>query len=125
MNDLGFAVGETVLLAGETPAFPIMAKKKTEKKNEFENVSFEQAIADLTNIVDKIENGQVSLAESLGQYEKGMALIKHCRGILLDAEKRIEEIAEDQPDEDDFEDEEDEEDDEREEDEENEDDSLF
>ena len=65
-----------------------MAKKQN-KKNDFENVSFEQAIEDLTSIVDKIETGQVSLAESLGQYEKGMGLIKHCRAILLDAEKRI------------------------------------
>ncbi|MHC4552818.1 MAG: exodeoxyribonuclease VII small subunit [Planctomycetota bacterium] len=80
----------------------IMAKKTT--KNEFEDVPFETAIGDLTAIVEKIENGQVSLAESLGQYEKGMALIKHCRGILLDAEKRIEEIAADEPEDDDLDD---------------------
>lgn len=73
-----------------------MAKKQTNKKNEVEEMSFEQAIEMLTGIVDKIESGQVSLADSLEQYERGMALIKHCRGILLDAERRIEEIAEDQ-----------------------------
>jgi len=76
-----------------------MAKKKTTKKSDVENLSFEQSIENLTNIVDKIETGQVSLAESLSQYEKGMELIKHCRKILLDAEKRIEKIAEDQEDE--------------------------
>ena len=69
--------------------------KKQDKKNDVEKLSFEQAVEMLTEIVDKIESGQVSLAESLEQYEKGMRLIKHCRGILLDAEKRIEEIAED------------------------------
>ena len=69
-----------------------MAKKKTNKKIELEKLSFEQAIETLTGIVDKIEAGQVPLAESLEQYEQGMALIRHCRGILLDAEKRIEEI---------------------------------
>lgn len=95
-----------------------MAKKKNNQNNDFENVSFEQAITDLTAIVDKIETGQVSLAESLGQYEKGMALIKHCRGILLDAEKRIEEIAEDDPEPEDEDDDLEEEDDE-------EDESLF
>ncbi len=72
-----------------------MAKKKTQTSNDVDKLSFEQAIETLTAIVDKIESGQVPLAESLQQYEKGMALIKHCRGILLDAEKRIEEIAED------------------------------
>ena len=71
-----------------------MAQKKKNKKNETLEISFEQAIEDLTGIVNKIETGQVSLAESLEQYEKGMAMIKHCRGILLDAEKRIEQIAE-------------------------------
>jgi exodeoxyribonuclease VII small subunit len=30
----------------------------------------------------------------LQQYEKGMTLIKHCRKILQEAEKRIEKIAE-------------------------------
>ena len=73
-----------------------MAQKKKNKKNETLDISFEQAIEDLTGIVNKIETGQVSLAESLEQYEKGMAMIKHCRGILLDAEKRIEQIAENQ-----------------------------
>ena len=79
-----------------------MAKKQSDKKNDLEKLSFEQAIEALTGIVDKIETGQVPLAEALGQYEKGMALIKHCRAILLDAEKRIEEIGgdEDQSDED-------------------------
>jgi len=73
----------------------VKAKKMAEKQNDkIEDLSFEQAIEGLTQIVDRIETGQVSLAESLGQYEKGMAMIKHCRGILLDAEKRIEQIAE-------------------------------
>ena len=70
-----------------------MAEKRNNKK-EIEKLSFEQAVENLTGIVDRIETGQVSLAESLEQYEKGMAMIKHCRGILLDAEKRIEQIAE-------------------------------
>jgi exodeoxyribonuclease VII small subunit len=71
-----------------------MAQKKKNEKNEITDLSFEQAIENLTGIVDRIETGQVSLAESLQQYEKGMAMIKHCRDILLDAEKRIEQIAE-------------------------------
>jgi exodeoxyribonuclease VII small subunit len=71
-----------------------MAQKKKNKQNETLGISFEQAIEDLTGIVNKIETGQVSLAESLEQYEKGMAMIKHCRSILLDAEKRIEQVTE-------------------------------
>jgi exodeoxyribonuclease VII small subunit len=60
-----------------------------------ENVTFEQAIKELTEIVSKIEQGQISLQDSLEQYEKGMALIKKCRQILSNAEKRIEKISED------------------------------
>ncbi|MDH4202666.1 MAG: exodeoxyribonuclease VII small subunit [Phycisphaerae bacterium] len=71
-----------------------MAQKRKSNKKEIESLSFEQAIENLTEIVDRIETGQVPLAESLQQYEKGMAMIQHCRKILLDAEKRIEEIAE-------------------------------
>jgi exodeoxyribonuclease VII small subunit len=72
-----------------------MAKKQTED-NPFEKVTFEQAIETLSGIVQKIETGQVPLQESLRQYEQGMGLIQHCRKILLDAEKRIEMIGENQ-----------------------------
>ena len=75
-----------------------MAKKKTTSKKK-DDLSFEQAIENLTGIVEKIETGQVSLAESLSQFETGMGLIKHCRKILLDAEKRIEKISEEEQDE--------------------------
>ena len=57
-------------------------------------LTFEQAIKELTGIVGKIEQGEISLGDSLQQYEKGMALIKQCRKILQEAEKRIEKIAE-------------------------------
>jgi exodeoxyribonuclease VII small subunit len=66
---------------------------KTDKKDKTENLSFEHAIDQLNQIVSGIEQGQVSLQESLEQYEKGMKLIQYCRGILQDAEKRIEEIS--------------------------------
>ncbi len=68
-----------------------MAKNKDE--NDISNLSFEEAIKELTAIVAKIEQGQIPLQDSLEQYEKGMALIKHCRAILQKAEKRIEKIS--------------------------------
>ena len=69
-----------------------MADKKLE--NNIEKMNFEQAIKELTEIVGKIEMGQIPLQESIEQYEKGMTLIKHCREILMKAEKRIEKISE-------------------------------
>jgi exodeoxyribonuclease VII small subunit len=71
-----------------------MAQKK--QKNEIEKMSFEEAIKELTNIVGKIEQGQIPLQDSLEQYEKGMALIKQCRTILKKAEERIEKITKEQ-----------------------------
>jgi exodeoxyribonuclease VII small subunit len=69
---------------------------KEEIKGDVSKLSFEQAIKELTGIVGKIEQGDIALQDSLQQYEKGMALIKHCRKILQEAEKRIEKIASEQ-----------------------------
>jgi exodeoxyribonuclease VII small subunit len=65
---------------------------KNEEKNDISKLGFEEAIKMLTEIVTKIEQGQIPLEASLDQYEKGMGLIRHCRGILQDAEKRIDKI---------------------------------
>ena len=70
-----------------------MANKK--QKTDAGKLSFEEAIKELTNIVGKIEQGQIPLQDSLEQYEKGMALIKQCRTILQKAEERIEKITRD------------------------------
>ena len=67
---------------------------KNENKNNIAKLSFEEAIKELTDIVGKIEQGQIPLQDGLGQYERGMALIKHCRDILQKAERRIEKISE-------------------------------
>ena len=69
---------------------------KDEIKNDTSKLTFEQAVKELTGIVGKIEQGEITLGDSLQQYEKGMALIKQCRKILQDAEKRIEKIASEQ-----------------------------
>ena len=63
------------------------------KKEDISKLSFEQAIKELTAIVGKIEQGEIPLQDSLSQYERGMALIKHCQNILRTAEKRIEKIS--------------------------------
>jgi len=72
-----------------------MTDKK--EKSSLDKLSFEEAIKELTGIVEKIEHGEIALQESLQQYERGMALIKHCRTVLQKAEKRIEKISEAEP----------------------------
>jgi exodeoxyribonuclease VII small subunit len=68
-----------------------MAEKKT--KSDVSKLNFEDSIKRLKAIVEQIEQGEIPLQDSLEQYEQGMALIKHCRGILQQAEKRIEKIS--------------------------------
>jgi len=68
-----------------------MAKNK--QKNDIGKLSFEEAIGELGSIVGRIEKSEIPLQDSLKDYERGMALITHCRGILQRAEKRIEKIS--------------------------------
>jgi len=63
-------------------------------ENDVSKLSFEDTIKELTGIVSKIEQGQISLENSIQQYERGMTLIKHCRQILSKAEERIVKISE-------------------------------
>lgn len=51
---------------------------------------FEQALAELENIMHELEEGRLGLAEGLARYERGVALLKQCYEILERAERRIE-----------------------------------
>ncbi|MCD4830219.1 MAG: exodeoxyribonuclease VII small subunit [Anaerohalosphaeraceae bacterium] len=66
--------------------------EKTEKID-ISELSFEDSIKKLTEIVGQIEQGQIKLEDSLDKYSEGMEMIKHCREILQKAEKRIEKIS--------------------------------
>ena len=60
-----------------------MAKPKTE-------ASFEKNLEELEAIVAALEGGELSLDESLKQFEQGIRLSRTCEKALLDAEKKIE-----------------------------------
>jgi len=51
---------------------------------------FEAAIAELETVVKKLEDGELSLEQSLVLYERGVTLSKFCHARLEDAERRIE-----------------------------------
>ena len=53
---------------------------------------FEKALAELEDIVRRLERGDVPLEESIAIYERGEALKKHCEALLKKAEARIEKI---------------------------------
>jgi exodeoxyribonuclease VII small subunit len=51
---------------------------------------FEEALRELEVVVHDLEEGQIGLAEALARYEKGIGLLKHCYGLLENAQRRIE-----------------------------------
>jgi exodeoxyribonuclease VII small subunit len=53
---------------------------------------FEKALAELEEIVRRLERGDVPLEDSIAIYERGEALKKHCEQLLKKAEARIEKI---------------------------------
>ena len=57
-----------------------------------EKMSFEEALAELEEIVNKIDIGQESLAEAVSSFERGVALKNHCEKMLKEAKLKIEKI---------------------------------
>jgi len=57
--------------------------------------SFEEALAQLEQIVQKLEKGELALEESLKLYEEGIRLSRLCHGKLEEAEGRIEMLLKD------------------------------
>ena len=53
---------------------------------------FEHALAEVQQIIDQMESGEVSLEKSLDHYTRGMKLIQHCNGILERAEQRFSQL---------------------------------
>ena len=51
--------------------------------------SFEESIVELEKIVNELENGDLSLDESMKKFEEGMKTSKYCAEILDKAEKKI------------------------------------
>ena len=60
--------------------------------DEIAALPFEQALAELEDIVTRLERGSVALEESIAIYERGEALKRHCETLLRSAEMRIEKI---------------------------------
>jgi exodeoxyribonuclease VII small subunit len=53
-------------------------------------LSFEEAMAALEQVVGRLERGEVPLEESIALYERGAALRAHCEAKLKDAEEKVE-----------------------------------
>lgn len=63
--------------------------------SDISQLSFEQALIALEEIVQQLESGNVPLDQSIALYERGEGLRKHCQKRLDDAQARIERIVTD------------------------------
>ena len=54
---------------------------------------FETALAELESIVQRLEKGELSLEESLRQFERGVVLTRSCQRALRQAEEKIRVLA--------------------------------
>ena len=61
-----------------------------ETKKKIEELSFEEAMAELGALVQASESGKLPLEEMLSSLERGHALAVYCRGKLNELERRIE-----------------------------------
>ena len=62
----------------------------TENKNDdVAKMSYEQARDELTNVLNELEQGSVTLEQSMQLWERGEALAKRCEEWLSGARKRL------------------------------------
>jgi exodeoxyribonuclease VII small subunit len=59
---------------------------------DIERMSFEDALAELRGIVERLEQGETKLDDAIQAYERGARLKAHCERKLKEAEARIEQI---------------------------------
>ncbi len=56
-------------------------------------MSFEDALAELEQIVRRLEDGKGKLDDAISSYERGAALKRHCEAKLREAQAKIEKIS--------------------------------
>lgn len=54
-----------------------------------DELSFEQALARLTALVERLESGELPLEESVAAFEQGVELSRRCEALLDQAEQRL------------------------------------
>ena len=56
-------------------------------------MSFEDALAELEQIVKRLERGEAKLDEAIQSYERGAFLKRRCDTLLDDAQRRVDRIS--------------------------------
>jgi exodeoxyribonuclease VII small subunit len=64
-----------------------LAKKKAP-------IDFESALKELESLVEKMEQGDIRLEDSLQHFERGIELTRHCQQALQEAEQKVQVLLE-------------------------------
>ncbi len=74
-------------------AEPFIGRESEAATEPVGQLSFEQALAELEGIVQKLERGQLDLESSIQAYERGTALRQHCAEKLRQVQLRVEKLS--------------------------------
>ncbi len=58
-------------------------------KKQKDTIDFEHSLAELESIIEKMEKGELTLEQSLQDFERGVFLTRSCQKALKDAEQRV------------------------------------
>jgi len=70
-----------------------MAKSSSKKEKAVEELSYEEALAELEGIVELLEGEQSQLEDSIKLFERGQALAARCSELLEAAELKVKQVA--------------------------------
>ncbi len=73
---------------------PVRSKTTGTERMDVNIKDFEAAITELESVVKKLEDGELTLEQSLELYERGVTLSRYCHSRLEQAERRIEILTE-------------------------------
>jgi len=69
-----------------------LEKAMVKKASKTDELAFEESLAQLEGIVARLEEGSLSLEESLEAFEEGMKLYRRCALVLENARQRVEKL---------------------------------
>jgi len=67
----------------------VISKKNPHRASD-KTVDFEKKLRELELLVERLEHGELSLEESLKDFERGIALSRECQTALSAAEQKVE-----------------------------------
>ncbi len=71
-----------------------MAKSTAKKsENPIEELTYEEAMAELEGIVDSLEDGQSPLEDAMKLFERGQALVTQCGALLESAQLKVQKLS--------------------------------